>query len=293
MPFETQDPCYDSNKNENKQTSWNKQQLYSYNDIPLYLQTNSFILNSYRHDLTIKNCLFSLFLLHNETFNIWTHLSCAIVFIYLFINDFKKFSTAKLDDFIVILFYTFSVIFCTLASTIFHMFNCCSSKAYHLCLKCDILGIAIAIFGGYIWNFQWMFKCFTYTRIFYQLIIALIILCVIVYYLKQPQFNSMLFISVPMAGILPIIHCVYLYGGWEQEFIQYFCVNMFVYYTVVGIGILFYRTKTPERFFPGRFDIFASSHQIWHIFSIISYFWLYISGIQLMEYHLKNPCINQ
>ncbi|MNE92178.1 hemolysin-III related [compost metagenome] len=31
-----------------------------------------------------------------------------------------------------------------------------------------------------------------------------------------------------------------------------------------AIGLLFYATKIPERFYPGRFDIVLHSHQFWH-----------------------------
>ena len=48
--------------------------LYSFEFIPSYLQFNHFIRSGYRVGLSFKLCLLSLFTLHNETINVWSHL---------------------------------------------------------------------------------------------------------------------------------------------------------------------------------------------------------------------------
>lgn len=49
-----------------------KHQLVEYSALPEYLQDNSFILRYYRADWRFKHALYSMFSMHNETFNIWS-----------------------------------------------------------------------------------------------------------------------------------------------------------------------------------------------------------------------------
>lgn len=58
---------------------------------------NEFILNGYRINFhSIKHILKSLFLLHNETFNVWSHLSGCLVVIFLMIFTFCTISSYSL-----------------------------------------------------------------------------------------------------------------------------------------------------------------------------------------------------
>ena len=44
------------------------------------------------------------------------------------------------------------------------------------------------------------------------------------------------------------------------------------------IGAVFYSSKVPERWFPGKFDLIGHSHQIWHLFVLAAAFW-HFNGI--------------
>lgn len=48
--------------------------LESFSNLPDYLQDNEFIVNHYRPELTPMRSLRTLWALHNETGNVWTHL---------------------------------------------------------------------------------------------------------------------------------------------------------------------------------------------------------------------------
>jgi adiponectin receptor len=57
--------------------------LHSFERTPVHLRGN-FIINHYRVNYTWKTCLKSMFQLHNETLNVWTHLLGVMLFVYLF-----------------------------------------------------------------------------------------------------------------------------------------------------------------------------------------------------------------
>jgi len=107
-------------------------QLYSFEMVPGYLQSNPYIRTGYRHGLTVKGCLirycilstikslrkkflfFSLLYLNNESVNIWSHLIGAGLFIYFLFRDIYNGKAlpylASSMDYYFVLFYTFSVI---------------------------------------------------------------------------------------------------------------------------------------------------------------------------------------
>ena len=88
--------------------------LYSFEKVPKYLQSNPYILSGYRYGLNVKDCLFSLFYFNNESINIWSHLIGAGLFVYFFIRDVYLGRAlpflASTSDYYFVLFYTLSVV---------------------------------------------------------------------------------------------------------------------------------------------------------------------------------------
>ena len=45
---------------------------------------------------------------------------------------------------------------------------------------------------------------------------------------------------------------------------------------IAGVATLIYKNRWPECLYPGKFDVFGSSHQIWHVLTAIACtLWLY------------------
>ena len=57
-----------------------------------------FLLSGYRNRLNFLDCMRSLFLLHNETINIWSHLLGFAFFAGLFVHDLVLVIPAVTDD---------------------------------------------------------------------------------------------------------------------------------------------------------------------------------------------------
>jgi adiponectin receptor len=60
------------------------------------------------------------------------------------------------------------------------------------------------------------------------------------------------------------------------------------------IGALIYGTRIPERWMPGKFDLFFHSHQIFHVLVVMaamSHYWAVIQTFQWQ--HQNNPFCHQ
>ncbi|KAK4767517.1 hypothetical protein SAY86_015267 [Trapa natans] len=67
-----------------------KYQLVEYHSLPTYLRDNEYILSHYRSEWPIKQVLLSIFSIHNETLNVWTHLIGFFIFLSLTIYTAMK-----------------------------------------------------------------------------------------------------------------------------------------------------------------------------------------------------------
>lgn len=103
-----------------------------------------FILTGYRlPDSSFKNCFKSIFYLHNETINFWTHFF-PFLFISFQLLQIVDTHNVKNDYFVWPLFiYLITICFYLLMSSVAHMMNCYSSTARHICFILDYLTISI------------------------------------------------------------------------------------------------------------------------------------------------------
>jgi adiponectin receptor len=60
-----------------------RDQLVEFKALPDYLRDNNYIVRYYRVDYPFKKALLSVFHMHNETFNVWTHLVGFLLFLGL------------------------------------------------------------------------------------------------------------------------------------------------------------------------------------------------------------------
>lgn len=67
-----------------------KYQLVEYHSLPSYLKDNEYILGYYRSEWPLGQILLSIFSIHNETFNVWTHLIGFFLFLFLTIYTAMK-----------------------------------------------------------------------------------------------------------------------------------------------------------------------------------------------------------
>ncbi|KAL3629756.1 hypothetical protein CASFOL_026978 [Castilleja foliolosa] len=67
-----------------------ERRLLKYDELPEYLKDNEFITDYYRCEWPLKDVILSVFSLHNETLNIWTHLVGFLIFLGLMVMSLTE-----------------------------------------------------------------------------------------------------------------------------------------------------------------------------------------------------------
>eukprot|EP00063_Salmo_salar_P019338 XP_013994173.1 PREDICTED: progestin and adipoQ receptor family member 3-like isoform X2 [Salmo salar] len=235
--------------------------LYTFEQIPLFLKENPYITDGYRAHLTSKLCLKSIFVLSNETVNIWTHLLGFLLFFLLGVNDMSTVlpaSGANREDYVIYCIGLFCFQVCMLCSVGYHLFSCHrSEKTCHRWLALDYAGISVGILGCYIPGVFYAFYCITFWRQVYLVIVLALILAIFSaqihpHYLSKEwqHLRTTIFCFVAGYGVIPAIHWVWLNGGFSSAVVQLFLPRVIVMYLIAGAAFLFYISKIPERCFP-------------------------------------------
>ncbi|XP_048388326.1 progestin and adipoQ receptor family member 3a isoform X3 [Stegostoma tigrinum] len=246
--------------------------LYTYEQLPSFLKDNPYITDGYRAYLPSKLCLKSLFILSNETVNIWSHLLGFFLFFSLGIYDMTTVlpaASASRDDYVIYTICLFCFQVCMLCSVGYHLF-CChrSEKANRRWMALDYAGIAIGILGCYVPAVFYAFYC---NEQWYSL-------------------RALIFCCVSAYGFIPTIHWIWQNGGMNTPIVQAFVPRVFVMYLMGAIAIFFYITKIPERYFPGQLNYLGSSHQCWHVLVVLMFYWWHQTGVYIMQYRHNQPC---
>ncbi|KAF9912128.1 hypothetical protein BX616_010403 [Lobosporangium transversale] len=245
-------------------------------DLPQWMRDNPAILTGYRRaTYSYQKCVRSLWYLHNETVNIWSHLLGAVAFVIIaplaYFKVLEIVDTVRWTDIVVQYAFLAGAIVCLSLSASFHTFCCHSEKVFSQWVRCDYLGIIFLIVGSYYPALYYGFYCQSTLQILYISIISILggatIIVVMQPRFQTPQYRwvrSALFLAVGLSGLCPIIHGIILYGfvlAQKAVALNYiFCMG-----AAYVVGALIYGSRTPERFFPGKFDNFMASHQIFHV----------------------------
>ena len=264
-----------------------------FEECPSFLQSNENIKAGYRVHLSTMQCLKSIFMLTNETVNIWSHLLGSIMFLFniahvnLFILPGCK--NSNVWDHIIMTSFCVCVLFCLLFSAGFHVFCCQSQEAYNKWLRLDLIGITLSLWGCYIPSIYYGFYCYKLWEKFYtgSIVMMMTLNMVFHWYARKSDSRSIVFFCLlVLFGIIPVIHWTYLLGGLGHPLAQLFIPRVVVMYMICAAAFIFYISKIPERFFPGWFDYVGASHQTWHVLILAAFVWWYQSSLELLNVRL-------
>lgn len=280
-------------------TVWHKFQSWKvvqFTTLPQWLQDNDFLRKGHRPPLpSFRECFKSIFRIHTETGNIWTHLLGVVAFIGLSLYFITRPVTEiEVQEKMVFMSFFAGAIVCMFLSFTFHTVCCHQNKFIgKLFAKLDYCGIAFLTVGSFVPWLYYSFYChYTPKVVYLSICIVLGILAVVVSLWdkfgtpRYRPFRAGVFIVFGLSGIAPATH----YGivnGWEKsmnEAAMGWLVLMGVLYIT---GAMLYAFRIPERIFPGKVDILFHSHQLFHCFVIAGAFVHYHGISNMALYRLQ------
>lgn len=247
--------------------------LHSVEDVPTYLH-EAFIHGGYRKDLSLSECMASIFTVHNETVNIWTHGVVAVVFW----RRFFRMAQSHRGHPLALYCACFAAVFS--ASFLAHTFSAFpSEEVYRFLWRLDWSMISVAMFGTFhalvhsAYHHDKRLKV-RWTRLF-GISTATMFGAV-----NMPGFVGQSTGLKAFGGLIPIPclvafvvdSCYRLPKVQVAQFAQDMVGPIML--SIVGLAI--YGSASPERFYDdGRFDCFGNSHNIHHAWTILFSVWMY------------------
>ncbi|KAF2070286.1 hypothetical protein CYY_008392 [Polysphondylium violaceum] len=270
--------------------------------IDLMLNENPFIKTGFRENTqnSFIECTKSCFQLHNDTLNIWSHLIAALFYIYLFFksisiilnnnsnsnsdqiaaHDDILFNSADAPSNFNLLFFLFSCFLCFTASSIYHTYRSHSVPVFKKTLLFDVSSIGFLILSSVNLIIDSELSCFPRVKrifLFSFLFLVFIALSLLPKIMREKKYGmrTLVFTLLALQGIVSHLLKVYMQGGESSSRDNITLRNLLVAYLFFGLGLSIRRLKIPESLWPGQFDIWFSSHQIFHVLVVIGTIFIY------------------
>ncbi|ORY91231.1 hemolysin-III related-domain-containing protein [Syncephalastrum racemosum] len=271
------------------------ERLLLYHELPKDWQENQYILSGYRYYEMHRDCLRSIFMLHNETLNIWSHLLGFFFFaglsVYTFLHHFPDATTADSAIFLTFCIATLKCLFC---SSFYHTYIC-HHKIKGFAATLDYIGISFLIAASVLVTEYYGFYCRDTIRNRYMVFTAFVSsFGVITPFFKfwdtrefRP-FRIAIFLALAFSSVVPVLHLVKLHGFWKTwDFLFPAMISVCQYL----LGVLFYANRFPEKAFPGRFDFAGmTSHAIWHVFVCFGIYYHYMASLHFFRHRISYGC---
>lgn len=276
--------------------SYGDKKILTWEEVPEWMQDNHWIRGGYRVPMyNYWKCLKTLFYLHNEWVNTWSHLIGAIIFGLLFITTYhtilRPFANSIVwRDFAVLYCFLTGAIVCLSFSALFHCFTCHSAQVAASWNRCDYVGIVSLIVGSFYPSIYYGFYCKPSLQIAYIAGIttlgALTTAVAVMRHFRTPEYRwirTILFLSLGLSAIIPVAHGIIIYGlvtAFDSMSLGY----MLTMGSMYVVGALIYGWRIPERWWPGKFDYFGGSHQIFHCFVVGAAIVHYIGVVRVVRF---------
>ncbi|KAF4012119.1 hypothetical protein G4228_003600 [Cervus hanglu yarkandensis] len=226
-----------------------------YDVLPDWLKDNDYLLHGHRPPMpSFCACFRSIFRIHTETGNIWTHLLGFVLFLFLGILTMLRpnmYFMAPLQEKVVFGMFFLGAVLCLSFSWLFHTVYSAAHLPLH-CLRPGHLRIIVA---------QW-------DRFATP---------------KHRQTRAGVFLGLGLSGVVPAMHFTIAEGFVKATTVGqmgWFFLMAVMYITGAGL----YAARIPERFFPGKFDIWFQSHQIFHVLVVAAAFVHFYGVSNLQEF---------
>ena len=214
---------------------------------------------------------------------------------HLNLEERKKKELARWPLYIII----FSAIFCLSFSAIFHLFGVINEKYFNILNRFDYGGISLLISGSCFPPYYYFFYYSTLFKYLYLILISVFGVGTFLYSLtddfnkpKRRALRGTLFLIFGLCSGVPIMHMAFFGGYIEGYGDDIILLNWYLGGISYIIGALFYILRFPEKKFPGKFDYFGASHQIFHVLVFFGALFHFIGSLEAYNYRFRNLKIN-
>lgn len=246
--------------------------LIKYEDLPIPWRINPHIVKGYRFTESKVDCLKSVFGISNELVNIWSHaigLIIVLAIAFYFYPTSVNFSLSTNTDVFIAAVFFFAASKCLICSVTWHTMNGVADQTLMERFACvDYTGISLLIAASIMTTEYTAFYCEPISRWVYMTATAMLgVGGVILPW--HPTFNRAdmawarvaFYVTLGATGFAPVAQLNVTRGAaWAWEFYAPISKSITVYLA----GAFVYASKIPERWFPGAFDYFGGSHNVWH-----------------------------
>ncbi|KAI5287523.1 hypothetical protein KEM54_005925 [Ascosphaera aggregata] len=259
----------------------NVRRLIRWDDLPLWQRDNQYILTGYRPmSGSFRASFRSLSYLHNETVNIYSHLLPSLLTIpssLIIINALgSRYGSASRADTIAFACFFVGAATCLALSATFHTLSNHSPRVARIGNALDYLGIVGLITGSFVPSVYYAFYCHPQLQSLYWVMICTIGMgCATVSVFERfrsPEwrtFRAGMFVSMGLSAIFPVFHGLAKFGiGQMQTQVGLFWLVLQGFLYILGAYL--YAIRVPEKWYPGRFDLLGSSHQIFHFLVVLA-----------------------
>lgn len=264
--------------------------LYEKEFIPSWMAGNPFIISYYRSGYTTSQCFKSILAMHNETANIWTHLIGLVIVSVLFVHVLLHVGLSRAEDYVVFSLFELGNLIMLGGSSMYHILSGHHLECVHnTALALDYFGITFMIIGSFYPPVFYMFSCMPVVRAAYLTAITSLGFLGLVgpffSFFSSLSFywpRLLLYSSLAAVGVLPGMH--FYFGLPVNELTQPMCESLFLMLLIYLVGMLIYVFKVPERWYPGAFDLWMHSHQLWHFFVLAAAVLHYFTCIGIFQF---------
>ncbi|KAJ4389712.1 hypothetical protein N0V93_007184 [Gnomoniopsis smithogilvyi] len=259
--------------------------LLAWDDLDEWRRDNAFIISGYRPTSnSYRGSFSSIFSIHNESVNIWTHLAGSILFTTVGVAAFyfyekliaPRYSSATWTDTLVFGCFFAGAFLCLGMSATFHTLCNHSPEVAKWGNKLDYTGIVCLIIGSYMPAMYYGFYCLPeLMEVYLSAIWILGLGCLTVSWFERFRtpawrpYRALMFVCLGVSGVVPVVHGITVYG--YQELNERMGLSWVIFQGFLYIlGAFIYAIRWPERLFPRTFDIWGSSHQIFHVLILMA-----------------------
>ncbi|EPX72589.1 hemolysin-III family protein [Schizosaccharomyces octosporus yFS286] len=259
--------------------SKNTKSLLTWDELEPWQQDNHYIISAYRPaSFSYFGSLKSILYLHNESINIWSHLFGVIIFLFFIIRSERILvrETTTSQDVYVFMVFLISALTMLFCSTFYHTISNHSSHVSKYGNKLDYLGIVIMIVGSFVPCLHYGFACHAnfrtlYTGTIFSIGVIVAFTCMLDRF-RQPEwrsFRAILFVIMGLFGIFPVLHALFIYTI-KDLLVRMGLGWLFLQGVFYIVGATIYANRIPEKWYPGKYDVFGSSHQWFHVCVVIA-----------------------